>query len=176
MLQQNSFFRVIIAVMYAYSVLYRSLRFCANRHDSNRLREREGQKENVDRCSRRWHTRCGPTRWRCLKGVASRYISSHESGLAYSELARKRENPNWSLNLSFVTGLRQSTAAEKSLALEEIEWPNNFYHAILRVLSPSPDCHFRSACRQRLRTCCLIFLKCALNRWPSVHILIFFRP
>lgn len=45
-------------------------------------------------------------------------------------LARKRENPNWSLNLSFVTGLRQSTAAEKSPALEEIERLNNFYRAV----------------------------------------------
>lgn len=57
-------------------------------HETNWLR----QKENADCCSRQWHTRRGPTRRRCLKGVLSRYISSHGSGLAYSELARKREN------------------------------------------------------------------------------------
>lgn len=52
----------------------------------------------------------GPTRRRCLKGVASRYIVARER-LVYSGLAQKRENPNWSLNLSFVTGLR--SVAEK---------------------------------------------------------------
>lgn len=37
-----------------------------------------------------------------------------------SDLVRERENPNWSFNLSFVTGLRR-IAAEKSPAPEEID-------------------------------------------------------